>query len=137
DGLKLIDLGGVYRIDDATSPVYGTVGFQAPEIGQAGPPVSSYLYSVGRTLAVLCTDFRGYQSTYVHALPEPGTVPLYERFDSLYRVLAKATASRTDRRFQSAEELGDQLFGVLREIVAAEDGTTTQAQSALFTTDLR
>ena len=34
--LKLIDLGGVYRMDDQASPVYGTVGYQAPEIAQTG-----------------------------------------------------------------------------------------------------
>ena len=30
--LKLIDLGGVRRADDASSAIYGTVGYQAPEI---------------------------------------------------------------------------------------------------------
>ena len=32
DSVKLIDLGGVRRIDDDVSPIYGTVGFQAPEV---------------------------------------------------------------------------------------------------------
>ena len=45
--LKLIDLGGVYRIGDASSPIYGTPGYQAPEIAQAGPTVASDLYTVG------------------------------------------------------------------------------------------
>ena len=35
--LKLIDLGGVRRADDDDSPVWGTVGYQAPEIALAGP----------------------------------------------------------------------------------------------------
>src|SRR3954462_2719592 len=59
--LKLIDLGGVYRMDDEESPIYGTPGFQAPEIADTGPTVPSDLYTIGRTLAVLCTAFRGYQ----------------------------------------------------------------------------
>ena len=67
--VKLIDLGGVYRMDDETSPVYGTVGYQAPEIAQTGPTVASDLFTVGRTLAVLATDFAGYQSTYRYTLP--------------------------------------------------------------------
>ena len=34
--LKLIDMGGVRRIDDVDSAIYGTVGYQAPEIADAG-----------------------------------------------------------------------------------------------------
>src|SRR4029077_2484429 len=75
--LKLIDLGGVYRMDDATSPIYGTKGYQAPEIAITGPTVPSDLFTVGRTLAVLCTNFRGYQNTYEYTLPPQSEVPLY------------------------------------------------------------
>ena len=32
DAVKLIDLGGVRRIDDEESAIYGTVGYQAPEV---------------------------------------------------------------------------------------------------------
>ena len=32
DAVKLIDLGGVRRIDDDDSAIYGTVGYQAPEV---------------------------------------------------------------------------------------------------------
>jgi serine/threonine-protein kinase PknG len=135
--LKLIDLGGVYRIGDASSPIYGTVGYQAPEIAQAGPSVPSDLYTVARTLAVLCFDFRGYQGQFKHSLPPQDVVPVLQRFDSLYRFLVKATAPDPDDRFQSAEEMADQLFGVLREVVAAQDGTTVAARSTLFTGDLR
>jgi serine/threonine-protein kinase PknG len=135
--LKLIDLGGVYRIDDESSPVYGTVGYQAPEIAETGPSVPSDLFTVGRTLAVLCTDFKGYQSTFKHTLPPQETVALFAEHDSLYRVLAKATAPHPDDRFQSAQELADQLYGVLRELVAAEQGRPVPGPSTLFTGDLR
>ena len=37
DRLKLIDLGGVRRADDDVSAIYGTVGFQAPEVADVGP----------------------------------------------------------------------------------------------------
>ena len=45
-------------------------------------------------------------------------VPLYERYDSLYRFLHRATAPNPDDRFQTADEMADQLFGILREVVA-------------------
>jgi serine/threonine-protein kinase PknG len=137
DTVKLIDLGGAYRMDDETSPVYGTAGYQAPEIAELGPSIPSDLYTVARTLAVCCTDFRGYQTTFRYVLPPQDGVELYRRYDSLYRLLLKATAPDPDDRFQAAEEMGDQLFGVLREIVAAEERTTVAMQSTLFTTDLR
>jgi len=135
--LKLIDLGGVYRIGDASSPVYGTVGYQAPEISQVGPTVPSDLFTVARTLALLCFDFQGYQGQYKFTLPPRDSIAVLERFDSLYRFLVKATAPDPDDRFQSAEEMADQLFGVLREVVATEEGTTVLSQSTLFTSDLR
>jgi len=135
--LKLIDLGGVYRIDDQSSPVYGTVGYQAPEIAETGPSVPSDLFTVARTLAVLCIDFKGYQTTFKHTLPPQDTVPLFAAHDSLYRFLVKATAPHPDDRFQSAQEMADQLEGVQREIVAAERGTPVPAPSTLFTGDFR
>jgi serine/threonine-protein kinase PknG len=135
--LKLIDLGGVFRMGDASSPVYGTVGYQAPEIAEAGPTIPSDLFTVARTLALLCFDFQGYQGRYAFTLPPQDAVAVLERFDSLHRLLLKATAPDPDDRFQSAEEMGDQLFGVLREVVAVEDGRTVPAQSTLFTGDPR
>jgi serine/threonine-protein kinase PknG len=60
---------------------------------------------------------------------------LFQQHDSLYRVLAKATASSPDDRFQSVDELRDQLLGVLRETVAvsAVGGAVSHAApSSLF-----
>ncbi len=135
--LKLIDLGGVYRLDDAASPVYGTVGYQAPEVSETGPNVTSDLFTVARTLSVLTVDFEGYQDTFRFTLPPQDTVPLFSRFDSLYRFLLKATAPRPDDRFQSAEEMAEQLYGVLREVVAATTGAPVPAPSELFTGESR
>ncbi len=131
--LKLIDLGGVYRIDDPSSAVFGTPGYQAPEIASAGPSVPSDLFTVARTLAVLCIDFRGYQSTYRFALPPSESMPLFKRYDSLYRFLVKATAPNPDDRYVSAAEMADQLYGVLREVVADEEDRPVPAPSTLFT----
>jgi serine/threonine-protein kinase PknG len=137
EALKLIDLGGVRRLDDETSAVYGTVGYQAPEIATAGPSISSDLYTVARTLAALSIDFKGYQREFVASLPGPDAIALFARFDSLYRFLLRGTATDPDARFQSADEMADQLIGVLREIVAATSGLPRPAPSEQFTTDLR
>ncbi|HYB26278.1 MAG TPA: tetratricopeptide repeat protein [Solirubrobacteraceae bacterium] len=135
--LKLIDLGGVYRLDDPTSSVFGTTGYQAPEIASAGPSVASDLFTVARTLAVLCLDFRGYQSTYRFTLPPQEDVPLLARYDSLYQFLLTGTAPDPDERFQSAEEMADQLYGVLREIVSDEEGHPAPGPSNQFGGPLR
>jgi serine/threonine-protein kinase PknG len=135
--LKLIDLGGVYRIDEPTTAVFGTTGYQAPEIPTAGPSIASDLYTVARTLAVLCFDFRGYQTTYRFTLPTRESVPVLERYDSVYRFLLTGTAPNPDDRFQSADEMAEQLYGVLREVVADQEARPVPATSRLFTGPFR
>jgi serine/threonine-protein kinase PknG len=136
--LKLIDMGGVRRIDDDDSPIYGTVGFQAPEIADAGPSPSSDLYSVGRALAVLSFEFNGYQSTeYAFALPEPATVPVLAEQESFYRALRRATDPEPTRRFGSASEMAEQLTGVLREVLSVGDQHPRPAFSSLFSPELQ
>ncbi|MDR3635426.1 MAG: tetratricopeptide repeat protein [Isosphaeraceae bacterium] len=131
--VKLIDMGAVRLIDDRGGDIYGTKGYSAPEAGD-GPTVASDLFTVGRTLAVLLMDFR-FQGTYEFTLPPPAEQPILARHESLYRLLRKATAREPDRRFQSADEMADQLAGVLRE-VAAGTGTPKPIESALFGGDL-
>jgi serine/threonine-protein kinase PknG len=139
DAVKLIDLGGVRRASDLDSAIYGTVGFQAPEVPEVGPSVPSDIFTIGRTLAVLAMEFRGYQSTYAASLPAPADAPLFQEHDSLYRLLLKACAPDPADRFQSADELRVQLLGVLREIVAEREAAGGAAAphpppSALFET---
>jgi serine/threonine-protein kinase PknG len=83
-------------------------------------------------LAVLTLDFRGYQSTFRHCLPDPAEHPALARFDSFHRFLLKGTAPHPDDRFQSADEMGDQLLGVLQEVVALSTGRPHPAPSAVF-----
>ena len=134
DAVKLIDLGGVRRIDDEDSAIFGTVGYQAPEVPQVGTSVASDIYTIGRTLVVLCMEFRGYQGSFLHTLPPPDTTPLFQQHDSLYWLIAKCCAADPADRFASAEELRTQLLGVLREVVAARTTGTalTSAASPLF-----
>ena len=135
DAVKLIDLGGVRQIDNREGAIYGTTGYQAPEVPDVGPSVASDIYTIGRTLTVLTMEFRGYQSTYVASLPPVADIPLFQRYDSLYRLLAKACAPDPADRFVSADELRVQLLGVLREVVAEKPESkayTNSASSLLF-----
>ncbi|MGA5299176.1 tetratricopeptide repeat protein [Nucisporomicrobium flavum] len=137
DQVRLIDLGGVVHVDDLDAALYGTVGYQAPEMARTGPSVQSDLYTIGRTLAVLTTDFRGYQSTYKESLPDPGEVEVYRRHDSFHRLLVRATRPDPAERFEDAAEMAEQMLGVLREVLAAGDGEPRPATSRLFTGELR
>jgi serine/threonine-protein kinase PknG len=135
--IKLIDLGGVRRIDDNTSPIYGTAGYQAPEIAKDGPSVSSDLYTVARSLAVLTFTFKGYASTFAAKLPERAAVPLLTRFESYDRLLRRAADPDPGRRFESAAEMAEQLTGVLREVLAEDDGQPRSALSGVFGPETR
>ena len=134
DGLKLIDLGGVRRVDDDQSPIYGTVGFQAPEVASDGTTVASDVFTVARTLATLVFEFKGAQSQYLESLPGPDEVALFAQHDSLYRWLLKGSARQPEDRFQTADEMRQQLLGILREVTAitAKGAVTRSTPSALF-----
>jgi serine/threonine-protein kinase PknG len=134
--VKLIDLGGVYRLGDPEGALFGTVGYQAPEVSELGPSIPSDLFTVARTLAVLCFDFHDYQSDHRFTLPPQDAVAVLQRYDSLYRFLLKGTSPEPDDRFQSADEMADQLFGVLVEVVADREGVPVEVPSKLFTTAL-
>ncbi|MFF4299906.1 tetratricopeptide repeat protein [Streptomyces sp. NPDC001601] len=132
DQLKLIDMGAVRRMDDDESAVYGTVGYQAPEVAEVGPSVASDLYTVGRTLAVLTFDFQGYTTVFVDSLPDPDNIEVFRQYESFYRLLVRATDPDPARRFASAQEMAEQLTGVLREVVSVQTGTARPALSTLF-----
>lgn len=130
--VKLIDVGGVMRRDDDDAAIFGTQGFQAPEVASAGPSVPSDLYTVGRTLAVLALPFSFHQGTYLYDIPPATEQPLLAQYESFHRFLLKATAPHPDDRFQTADEMRGQLVGVLREIVATSTGTPRPTPSELF-----
>ncbi|MEU6573921.1 tetratricopeptide repeat protein [Streptomyces sp. NPDC046805] len=132
DQLKLIDMGAVRRMDDDESAIYGTVGYQAPEVAESGPSVASDLYTVGRTLAVLTFDFQGYTNVFADSLPDPDHIEVFSRYESFYRLLVRATDPDPARRFASAQEMSEQLTGVLREVVSLQTGRARPALSTLF-----
>jgi serine/threonine-protein kinase PknG len=138
DRLTLIDLGAVRRIDDQVSDHWGTVGYQAPEVRDQGESVSSDLYTVARTLAILCADIPGFHDEDRNAtsLPTATQEPRFARYEALYQFLLKATATDPDARFDSAGEMAEQLLGVLRQVVAIDGGEPAPAASRLFSGEL-
>ena len=67
--LKLIDLGAVSRVN-SFGYLYGTPGYQAPEIVRTGPTIATDIYTVGRTLAALTLNLRTRNGRYVDGLPK-------------------------------------------------------------------
>ena len=127
--LKLIDLGAVSPVN-SFGYLYGTPGYQAPEIIQTGPTVASDIYTVGRTLAALTLKLRTRKGRYVDGLPDDD--PILARYDSFGRLLRRAIDPDPRRRFTSAEEMSAQLLGVLREVVAADTGVPRPGLSTVF-----
>ncbi len=135
DEVKLIDLGAVMHMDDPEAAIFGTQGFQAPEMATMGPSASSDLYTVGRTLAVMIIRFVYHTGQYLYSIPTPHEEPLFAQHESLYRFLLRATAQHPDDRFQTADEMAEQLMGILREIASINDGVPRQYTSSNFEVD--
>ena len=129
DPLKLIDLGAVSTIN-SFGYLYGTPGYQAPEIVRTGPTVQTDIYTVGRTLAALAMNLRTRKGRYVDGLPEDD--PVLTEYDSFGRLLRRAIDPDPRRRFGSAEEMSSQLLGVLREVVAQDTGVPRPGLSTVF-----
>ncbi|OBI95421.1 serine/threonine protein kinase [Mycobacterium alsense] len=127
--LKLIDLGAVSRVN-SFGYLYGTPGFQAPEIVRTGPTVATDIYTVGRTLAALTLNLRTRNGRYVDGLPDDD--PVLKTYDSFGRLLRRATDPDPRRRFSTAEEMSAQLMGVLREVVAHDTGIPRPGLSTIF-----
>ena len=120
--LKLIDLGATVAMDDDDSVIYGTRGYQAPEIAWTGPTVATR--PLHRRPNACCSR---------HGLP-PGERRLHRSATRARRragvrgtrVVVPRHPSRhrpgSRTRFASMDELADQLTGVLHEIAAADSG---------------
>ncbi|KAA0022113.1 serine/threonine-protein kinase PknG [Antrihabitans cavernicola] len=131
DQLKLIDLGAVAGID-SYGYLYGTQGFQAPEVSETGPTVASDIYTVGRTLAVLSLDMPMEHGRYVDGIPTAEQAPILAKYEFYHRLLLRATDTDPARRFGSAHEVSGQLAGVLRDILAQDSGEEHPWISTVF-----
>ncbi|CAN5193566.1 serine/threonine-protein kinase [soil metagenome] len=132
DDIKVIDLGGVTRASNTDGDIYSTVGYAAPELATKGPSPASDIYTLARTMAVLCTEFKGFQNTNEHKLLTPSDEPVYAQYESFYRFLLKATHENPNMRFQSADEMDEQLLGVMRDAVAIDAGKPCPGNSSRF-----
>ncbi|WP_232664955.1 serine/threonine-protein kinase [Pseudonocardia sp. TRM90224] len=130
--LKLIDLGAVIRMDDQLSAIYGTIGYQAPEIAADGPSPASDVHTVGRTLAVLALGMVPARRGRPAMLPDPAEEPILARHESFHRALLRATDPDPLCRFESTDEMAEQLAGVLREVLSTDDGKPRPAVSSVF-----
>ncbi|WP_245664057.1 serine/threonine-protein kinase [Nocardia arthritidis] len=122
DEVKLIDLGAVAAMESYGS-IYGTPGYQAPEITETGPTVASDIYTVGRTLAALVLDMpKNADGHQLPGIPSPDDEPLLRDYPALYRLLCRATDPEPRRRFPTAYAMYGQLAGVLRMVLAYDTG---------------
>ncbi|MGH3720120.1 MAG: tetratricopeptide repeat protein [Pseudonocardiaceae bacterium] len=135
DGVKLIDLGAVRRIDDQDSPVWGKPGYLDPTVLIHGPSVETDLYSVGRMMAVLSFPFPGFDTD--EPIPGPDDVELLALHPSFAGLLRRATSPDPHQRFASAADMAEQLAGVLREVRAVREGRPFPATSTRFGPELR
>jgi serine/threonine-protein kinase PknG len=135
DDIKVIDLGGVTRFTATDGDIYSTIGYAAPELATKGPSPASDIYTLARTMAVLCTEFRGFQTSHEHQLRTPDEEPVYAKYDSFYRFLLKATHQNPNMRFQNCEEMDEQLLGVMRDAVAIDSGSPCPGTSNRFSAD--
>ncbi|QBD79795.1 tetratricopeptide repeat protein [Ktedonosporobacter rubrisoli] len=117
--VKLIDLGTVIKYERRPRDVYGTHGFYALEAVRAPSPETD-LYTICRTLAYLVSAMD--LADPVFGMPPSEHYKAFRDYPALYRLLCKGTHTQPARRFHSAEDLADQLAGVLRQI---EGGTAS------------
>lgn len=119
DGVKLIDLGAVRRIDDRDSPVWGKPGYQDLGIAKYGPSVATDLYAVARMMALLSFPLPRFSAGEL--IPGPDEVELLARYPSFYGLLRRATNPDPQYRFASATDMAEQLEGVLQEVRAQQE----------------
>ncbi|HEY4384170.1 MAG TPA: tetratricopeptide repeat protein, partial [Ktedonobacteraceae bacterium] len=117
--VKLIDLGTVIKHVPHPDDVYGTHGFYAPEAVKS-PSSQTDLYTICRTLAYLVSMMD--LANPIFGMPSSESYKAFRDYPALYRLLAKGTHTTPARRFHSAEELSDQLSGVLRLVVGSAPG---------------
>ncbi|MFD2470213.1 serine/threonine-protein kinase [Amycolatopsis silviterrae] len=117
DRITLVDLGSVRREDDRDSVIVGTPGYQPDaELHELGLSVRSDLYSVGRTMAELLRACPGSRSV---------------GWEMLRALIDRATDDFA-LRFRTADEMADQLRGVLRQLISQRTRVPRPAASRVF-----
>lgn len=127
--LKLIDLGTVIKYTKDPEAVYGTEGFYAPEAVKQPSPETD-LYTICRALAWMVSFMDLSKPQF--GMPPAEHYKAFREYPILYRFLIKGTNAIPARRYHSAEEMADQLAGVLRVIAGGTTGMPVT--SKLFAT---
>lgn len=132
--VKLIDLGTVIQYEPHPGAVYGTHGFYAPEAVKTPSPETD-LYTICRTLAYLVSEMD--LASPVFGMPSIESYKAFRDNPALYRLLVKSTHTNAKRRFHSADQLTDQLAGVLRQVEGGQPGQPVSSKlfiSGMLTT---
>lgn len=122
--VKLIDLGTVVKFHanpDPKQPIYGTRGYFARQ-AVTRPSPQTDLYSICRVLAHLVTRMDVLSPMF--GMPPAEQYSAFREHPALYRLLVKGTHDDPAQRFQSAEELTEQLTGVLRLVEGGTPGVS-------------
>lgn len=145
DDVILIDLGAVVPQQRQEGDIIFTPGYNPVETvpvdeqtghncfdEPAGFSERSDYHTLMRTLAVLTVDFKFQHERYLYDLPTPDEEPLFQRYPSFYRLLLKGTRRHPAERFQSIQEMAEQIVGVMREIVCLEQQRPMPVESSWF-----
>ena len=103
--LKLIDLGAVRRIDDQASPLWGTPGYQAPELERRAPPSRPTSTPSGARWPCSASTSVASPPGTRPSLPDPGDVALLAQEESYHRLLLRATHTEPLRRVRLRRRL--------------------------------
>jgi serine/threonine-protein kinase PknG len=126
DRVKVIDIGGVRRVDDTVSPHVVTAGYtDEHERKQRGLTVRSDINTVGRTLEEMLAV------TGPSATDDPAAGDVSFAVESIRKLIRRAIAPYDDR-FATAAEMNRQLKGVLRELLSLRTGHAHPEPSQVF-----
>jgi serine/threonine-protein kinase PknG len=131
--IKLIDLGGVRKIDGGEGPIVGTPHYQVSreEIRKRSLSTRSDIYTIGKTLDALFDASADHLNPH-RAGSRENSVEL--GIKSFKRLVERATQDEKNwyRRFASAAEMSEQLTGVLREVLSLRLGKEHPEPSTVF-----
>ncbi|WP_116199208.1 serine/threonine-protein kinase [Amycolatopsis circi] len=119
DRITLVDLGSVRRANDRGGAIVATPDYQPSrsELDREGITVRSDLYSLGRTMAELLRACSG---------PDGGLGR-----EMLEALIDRATAGYGER-FATADDMAEQLRGVLRQLLSQRTRMPRPAVSGVF-----
>jgi hypothetical protein len=128
---KLADIGLVTKIDEVGTLV-GTPGYMAPE-GSVGP--DGDLYSLGKVLYEISSGKNRHQFPELPTdILEGSDAP---RFLRLNRILIRACANDSQKRYRTAEEMHADLTALSSRRIASGTSYTTEGEIRTSTTTSR